>query len=252
MSVEVHDGAAALASAVAGELIQRLVAAQTRGVVPEVGLTGGSVAEKIHGELGRIGPSSDVDWTRVQFWWGDERYVAADSPDRNARPARAAFLDVVGADPARVHEAPATDSGLSLADAAAAYGEEVRSHGSGGFEVLMLGVGPDGHVASLFPGHPALDVADQVAVAVPDSPKPPPERISLTFGALERSRAIFFVVSGEEKADAVARALAPAGTPGATVHQTPARGVTGLPATPDHPAATDVIWFLDRPAASAL
>ncbi|MGZ5400514.1 MAG: 6-phosphogluconolactonase [Nocardioides sp.] len=252
MSVEVHDDAAALASAVAGELIQRLVAAQTRGVVPEVGLTGGSVAEKIHAELGRIGPGSDVDWTRVGFWWGDERYVAADSPDRNARPARAAFLDVVGADPARVHEAPATDSGLSLADAAAAYGEEVRSHGSGGFEVLMLGVGPDGHVASLFPGHPALDVADQVAVAVPDSPKPPPERISLTFGALERSRAIFFVVSGEEKADAVARALAPAGTPGATVHQTPARGVTGLPATPDHPAATDVIWFLDRPAASAI
>ena len=245
MTVEVHESAEALAAAVAGELIQRLVVAQARGEVPQVGLTGGSIAEKIHAELGRIGPDSDVDWSQVGFWWGDERYVAADSPDRNARSARAVFLDVVGADPAHVHEAPATDSGLSLADAAASYGAEVREHGSGAFEVLMLGVGPDGHVASLFPGHPALDVADQVAVAVPDSPKPPPERISLTFGALTRSRAIFFVVSGAEKADAVARTLAPDGTPGATVHDTPARGVTGLP-------GTDTRWFLDHPAASAL
>ena len=251
MTVTVHDNATALASAVAGELIRRLVAAQARGEVPQVGLTGGSIAEKIHTELGRIGPGSGVDWSQVVFWWGDERYVAADSPDRNARSARASFLDVVGADQAMVHEAPATDSGLSLVDAAAAYAEEIREFGSGGFEVLMLGIGPDGHVASLFPGHPALDVDDQIAVAVPDSPKPPPQRISLTFGALERCRTIFFVVSGEEKADAVARAHAPDGTPGATVHDTPARGVTGLPATPDHPA-TDLIWFLDRPAASAL
>ena len=88
---------------------------------------------------------------------------------------------------------------------------------------------------------PALDVDDRVAVAVPDSPKPPPERISLTFAAIERSRAIYFVVSGEEKADAVARALAEEGT----VHATPARGVTGGP-------DTDVTWFLDRPAASRL
>ena len=115
----------------------------------------------------------------------------------------------------------------------------------------MLGVGPDGHVASLFPGHPALDVDDQVAIAVHDSPKPPPERITLSFGAFERSRAVFFVVSGAEKADAVARALAPAGSPGATVHETPARGITGIPATADHPA-TELTWFLDRPAASAL
>jgi len=240
VTVEVHDDAAALASAVAGELIQRLVAAQARGEVPQVGLTGGSIAEKIHAELGRLGPDSGVDWTQVVFWWGDERYVAADSPDRNARSARALFLDVVGADPAHVHEAPATDSGLSLDEAAASYGEAVRELASGAFEVLMLGVGPDGHVASLFPGHPALDVTDRVAVAVPDSPKPPPERITLTFGALERSRAIFFVVSGAEKADAVARALAPGGS----VHETPARALT-------HTAA-DEIWFLDRPAASAL
>ena len=250
-TVEVHADGKALAAAVAGEVLRRLASAQARGEVPNVGLTGGSIAEAIHAELGRRGPAADVDWSRVVFWWGDERYVAADSPDRNARAARDSFLDVVGADPAHVHEAPATDSGLSLAEAAASYGETVRREGSGAFEILMLGVGPDGHVASLFPGHPALDVDDQVAIAVPDSPKPPPERITLSFSAFERSRAIFFVVSGAEKADAVARALAPDGSPGATVHDTPARGVTGLPASPDHPA-TELTWFLDRPAASHL
>ncbi len=250
-TVEVHADPDALAVSVAHAVLRRLESAQARGDVPQVALTGGSIAEKIHVQLGRLGPDSGVDWSRVGVWWGDERYVAADSDDRNAGSARRLFLDVVGVDPAHVHEAPATESGLSLAEAAAAYGAEVRAHASGTFEVLMLGLGPDGHVASLFPGHPALDVEDQIAVAVPDSPKPPPERISLTFGALDRSRAVFFVVSGEEKAEAVARALAEEGAPGATVRETPARGVTGLPATPDR-SATDIVWFLDPPAASAL
>lgn len=243
MTVEVHDNAGALAAAAAGGLISKLIAAQARGEVPQVGLTGGSIAEEIHAELGRIGPDSDVDWTQVVFWWGDERYVAADSPDRNARSARAAFLDVVGADPAHVHEAPATDSGLSLIDAAASYGEEIRRYGSDGFEVLMLGVGPDGHVASLFPRHPALDVDDQVAVAVPDSPKPPPKRISLTFAALNRSRSIHLIASGEAKAAAVASALAEDGD----VHDTPARGITGGAEVP-----CEIRWLLDRAAASHL
>ena len=242
VQVEVHDDAAALATTVAGELVRRLLDAQARGEVPQVGLTGGSIAERIHAELGRIGTRSDVDWSRVVFWWGDERFVAADSEERNARAARSDFLDVVGADPAHVHEAPATDSGLSLDEAAAAYGQEVREHGAGSFEVLMLGVGPDGHVASLFPGHPALDVEDQVAVGVPDSPKPPPERITLTFAALNHARTVFFVVSGEEKAGAVVRALAGDGAPGASVHETPARGIT----------VAEQVWFLDRPAASGL
>ena len=244
MSVEVHPDAATLATAVAGEVVRRVEDAQARGEVPHVGLTGGSIAVRIHEEIGRIGPDSEVDWSRVVFWWGDERYVDRDSDERNARSARSGFLDALGVDPAHVHEAPSLDSGLSLDAAAAAYGQEVREHGAGEFEVLMLGVGPDGHVASLFPGHPALAVDDTVAVGVPDSPKPPPARITLTFPALRRSRAVFFVVSGEEKADAVSRALAEEGT----VEETPARGV--VEPGPDSPA--EVTWFLDRPAASLL
>ena len=103
----------------------------------------------------------------------------------------------------------------------------------------MLGVGPDGHVASLFPGFPQLDVTDQIAVGVTDSPKPPPERISLTFSALNRARSVWFLVSGDEKADAVARALAE----GTDLHDIPAAGVTGTEET---------IWFLDRDSASHL
>lgn len=235
--VRVHAGADQLAQAVARDLIAVLVEVQTQGRVPQVGLTGGSIADRIHAELGRVGPESGVDWGRVAFWWGDERYVAADSDDRNAGAARELFLDRVGAAPRHVHEAPATDSGLILDTAAAAYGEEMREHGTGSFDVLMLGIGPDGHVASLFPGHAALDVADRPAVGVPDSPKPPPQRISLTFGALNRSRQVWFVASGDSKADAVARALAPEGD----LHDTPARGITA-------PAR----WYLDQAAAELL
>jgi 6-phosphogluconolactonase len=237
--IEVHVDAADLATAAAGELIARLEDAQARGEEPQIGLTGGNIADDVHRELARMAPDSDVDWGRVVVWWGDERFVAPDSSDRNAVQAKAAFLDAVPLDPAKVHPMPSTADAPDVDAAAAAYADELQAHGSGEFEVLMLGVGPDGHVASLFPGHPQLDVTDKVAVGVTDSPKPPPERVSLTFPTLNRSRSVWFLVSGEGKADAVARALA-AGT---DVHDTPAAGVTG---------ELETIWFLDRESASRL
>ena len=248
--IEVLEDADALARTVAGALLARLVSAQADGTVPQIALTGGGIAERLHAELGRLGPDSGVDWRRVEFWWGDERYVAGDSRDRNALDARRAFLDRVSVPPTLVHEVPATDHADTVDDAAAAYARELATQGSGVFDVVMLGLGPDGHVASLFPGHPALDVDDHLTVAVTDSPKPPPERVSLTLGALNRARAIWFLVAGEEKADAVARALAPDGD----LRDTPARGITGIPDTPDSPdspgsPATEIVWFLDPPAA---
>ena len=218
--IEVHVDAADLATSAAGELITRLEDAQARGEEPHIGLTGGSIATAVHQELGRMGPGSGVDWSRVVVWWGDERFVAPDSEDRNAREARELFLDRLPFDPAKVHEMPSTADAGSVDEAAAAYSAELREHGAGAFEVLMLGVGPDGHVASLFPGSPQLDVDDEVAVGVTGSPKPPPERVSLTFGALNRSRCVWFLVNGEGKAGAVAQALA-AGT---DVARHPGRG----------------------------
>ena len=234
--VEVHDDAAAVATAVAGELLSRLADAQASGHEPQIALTGGSIAEAVHREIARLTPGTEVDWTRVGVWWGDERFVEPGSEDRNARGARAAFLDAVGA--TVVHEMPSTDDAADVAAGAAAYADRLREHGGGELEIVMLGVGPDGHVASLFPGHPQLD-SDDVAVSVTDSPKPPPERISLTFPALNRSRSVWLLVSGDGKAEAVAAALAAEGD----VHATPARGVQGQ---------EDTVWFLDRAAASRL
>jgi 6-phosphogluconolactonase len=225
--------AEALAAAVATRLLRRLAAVQSAGAMPAIALTGGGVAAKLYREVARRSPAG-VDWSHVDVWWGDERFVPADDPERNARQAREALLDHVAVDPARVHPMPAAGS-LSLDDAAAAYGREVREHGSGRFDVMLLGMGPDGHVASLFPGHSALDVDDRVAVAVRDSPKPPPERISLTYDALNRSGCVWFVVTGEQKSAAVRAALG-----GADLHTIPAAGVRGHDET---------VWFLDEAAA---
>jgi 6-phosphogluconolactonase len=235
--VEVQPDAAVLATAVAGELLSRLADTQAAGHVPQIALTGGGIAEAVHRELARLSPGSDVDWSRVVVWWGDERFVPGGSADRNAGDARAALLDPVGA--TQVHEVPSSDDAADVRAAAAAYSVELREHGSDEFDVVMLGLGPDGHVASLFPGHPALDVDDEIAVGITDSPKPPPERVSLTFAALNRTRSVWFLVSGEQKAGAVAGALSPDGD----LHQIPARGVAGREET---------IWFLDHDAASAL
>ena len=235
-----HDTDDELAAAVAARLSARLAEVQAEGRVPQIGLTGGTIAVSIHKAVVQASKDAGVDWSKVVVWWGDERFLPADDPERNARQARDALLDHVPVDESLVHEIPASDSGCADVDvAAASYAQELREHGAGEFDVLMLGVGPDGHCASLFPGKPQLDVDDAIAVGVTDSPKPPPHRVSLTFPALNRSREVWFVVAGDGKADAVAKAL----SPDADVHDTPAAGVHGSHST---------TWFLDPGSASKL
>ena len=241
LELKVLSDPAELAAAVADRFLQRVAAAQGRGEEPHVALTGGTIAHAVHQQIALRAEGYDVDWSRVVFWWGDERFVAPDSPERNALDARAVFLDVVGAD--QVHEMPSTAGAPDVASAASAYSDLLRSSGGREFDLVMLGMGPDGHVASLFPGFPQLDV-DAIALPVTGSPKSPPERVSLTFAAMNRTRAAWFLVTGAEKADAVHRALADSGD----VHVTPARGIS--PAPLDGAGAT--IWFLDLAAASLL
>ena len=235
----------ALAATVAARLVDTLARVQASGAVPSIALTGGTIADKIHEALAdsQQDPSEEaprVDWGRVDVWFGDERYVPADDADRNEGQAARALLDHLPFDRARLHPMPASDAGFAtLDDAATAYEAELRAQGGGQFDVVMLGLGPDGHVASLFPGFAQLDVEDRIAVGVTDSPKPPPERISLTYPALNRTREVWFVVSGEGKADAVAQALAE----GTDRHDIPAVGVHGLERT---------VWFMDDAAASRL
>ena len=157
------------------------------------------------------------------FWFGDERFVAPDSPDRNALQAREAFLDAVGADPANVHDMPSTADAADVDAGAAAYAETLRTHGGGEFDIVMLGIGPDGHIASLFPGFPQLDV-DDIAVGVTGSPKPPPERISLTFACLNRAKSVWFLVSGDGQGRR--RRPAPSAAPTATTSPPPASPAT--------------------------
>ncbi|MDT9592446.1 6-phosphogluconolactonase [Nocardioides zeae] len=233
---DVLPDAERLAAAVATALLEHLGALQADGRTPHVVLTGGTVADLVHREVARLAPDSSVDFADVVFWFGDERFVAPDSEDRNERQARQAFLDAVGA--TQVHAVPSSATASSVEEAAEVYAATLREHGPDEIDVVMLGVGPDGHVASLFPDHPQLFEVGVDVVAVRDSPKPPPERVSLTFPALQRSTEVWFLVSGEGKADAVARALA-----GDEVRATPAAGVRGRRRTR---------WWLDRAAASRL
>lgn len=232
--VEILPDPESVASVVAERFLQRVAAAQARGEEPQVALTGGTVARLVHRAIASRAAQHPIDWTRIAFWFGDERFVEAASPDRNAVQARVDFLDAVGA--TRVHEIPSSDAATSASEAADQYGAKLRAEGSGEFDLVMLGMGPDGHVASLFPGYPQLEVDDTVAVAVPDSPKPPAERVSLTFAALNRSRAVWFVVTGVEKAAATQRAWAYAGS----VEETPARGISG----------PSITWYVDQAAAN--
>jgi 6-phosphogluconolactonase len=233
--VLVLDSPDAVATTMAARLVERLTAIQADGRVPSVVLTGGTIAKKLHRAVADAGEK--VDWSRVDFWFGDERYVPADDPERNAGQAAETMLDRLPVDPARVHVMPASDGefGDDVEAAAAAYAAEL---GGTTFDVLMLGMGPDGHCASLFPGHPALDLTGSV-VAVHGSPKPPPVRISLTMDTLGRADEVWFVASGAEKAPAVRDALAD----GADVRAVPAAGPRGRRHTQ---------WFVDEAAASLL
>ncbi|WP_229054143.1 6-phosphogluconolactonase [Aeromicrobium sp. Leaf350] len=224
----VDDAAATLAQA----LETRLALLQTGGVVPRVALTGGTIANDAYRLLGA---NPDVDWTRVDLWWGDERFVPEGHADRNDQQAREAFLDRLEVPDERIHAAPAHGCDLSLAEAADAYAATLPD----AFDVVLLGVGPDGHVASLFPGFEQLDEVERRAVEVFGSPKPPAERISLTFPTLNAADAVWFVASGDGKAEAIARALAPEGS----VHETPARGVRGR---------AETAWIVDAAAASRI
>lgn len=220
----------ALAVEVARRFLTLLTALQDEGRRPQVALTGGTFAQVLYEEVARQSAQASVDWTAVDFWWGDERFVPPDSPDRNAAQARAAFLDEVGA--TRVHEMPTSNSACSPEEGARAYEAQVRSADADRFDLVLLSMGPDGHVASLFPGSPQAAVTNRIAVGVTGSPKPPPERITLTFEALNRSDRIWIFASdsdaGGAKEEAFSRAKA----------NDPA-----IPATQVH-GAVETIWFV--------
>jgi 6-phosphogluconolactonase len=244
--VVVHRDAALLARAVAARLVTRLVDCQSARGAASVVLTGGRVGGAVLEEL-RDNPARDaVDWRRLDVWWGDERFLPSGHPDRNETQARHALLDSVTLDPARVHPMPAAGGpdGEDAEGAAERYAAELRAatrpedHGDvPAFDVLLLGVGPDGHVASIFPESPAA-YDERPVVAVRGAPKPPPTRLTLTFGAVNSATEVWPVAAGAEKAPIIGLALGGAGRV-----QVPAAGVAGRRRT---------LWLLDRAAAAGL
>jgi 6-phosphogluconolactonase len=231
-----------VARAAAARLIVALVDAQAARGSASVVLTGGGVGGKTLRAV-RDDPARDaVDWAEVDVWWGDERWLPAGDPERNDQQAEDALLSAVPVDRDRVHPFPTAD-GRFAGDpeaAAAAYAAELAGAGTGAvpaFDVLLLGVGEEGHVASIFPDSPAARATDPV-VAVHDCPKPPPTRLSLTFPAIATATEVWLLTAGAAKADAVAQALA-----GAAPLDVPAAGARGRAATR---------WLLDREAAAKL
>jgi 6-phosphogluconolactonase len=238
--VVVHATADLLAKAAAARLVTRLVDAQAARGVASIVLTGGRVGGAVLREL-RDNPARDaVDWSRVDIWWGDERWLPIGDAERNDRQAQDALLGSVPVDPARVHPFPAADGHFAGdPDAAAvAYAEELDAAGPPRFDVLLLGVGEEGHVASIFPESPAAQETRTVVASVHDCPKPPPTRLTMTFPAINGATEVWLMAAGAEKADAVARALG-----GATGLEVPAAGVHGT---------TRTRWLLDTAAASKL
>ncbi|MGL5930367.1 MAG: 6-phosphogluconolactonase [Dermatophilaceae bacterium] len=236
--VVIHPGKAELADAAAARLVVALIDAVAARGVAQVVLTGGSMGSALVEAVTRVPGRVALDWSRVRVWWGDERYLPAGSTDRNDVQNEHAGLGSLGLDPNHVHRVPGPDASASAEESAARYGADLRAHGRDGFDVVLLGVGPDGHVASLFPHHPAAATTGALAVAVHDSPKPPPVRVSLTRECLERSSEVWFVVGGADKADAVRR-----GVTGASFDTTPAAHVHGTERT---------LWLLDADAATGL
>jgi len=242
--VIVHPDAAVLAQAAAARLLTRLVDVQSHRSPVHLVLTGGTVGIATLAAVAASPVRDAVDWSQVHVWWGDERFVADGDDDRNETQARGALLDALGdALPAQnVHAMPALSADVPTPEASAeAYAATLREHADEGadapaFDVLLLGMGPDGHVASLFPGHEALGVTGVATVGVHGSPKPPPLRVSLTFEAIRGAREVWVVAAGAEKADAVASALA-----SVPVDTTPAAGALGTERT---------LWLVDAAAAA--
>ena len=234
-----------LAASAAARLVTRLVDAQSARGWASVVLTGGRTGNAVLAHL-RDSPARDaVDWSRVDLYWGDERFLPAGDPERNETQAREALLDALNVPAERVHPIEPSDGrfGDDPDAAAQAYAELLAAaarpedHGSvPTFDVCMLGVGEEGHTASIFPDSPAVHETERTVVAVRNCPKPPPTRVSLTLPAIRRSAEVWLMTAGGAKAAPVAMALGGAGEVAI-----PAAGARGRRRT---------LWLLDLTAAA--
>jgi 6-phosphogluconolactonase len=190
----------------AARLVAQRLAEQARAG-GHVVLTGGSTPRRAY----EIAAELEPDWSRVELWWGDERCVSQDDERSNYGMTKAALLDRLAVEPAAVHRMRGE---LGRDAGADEYARELT--GVSTFDLVLLGLGPDGHIASLFPDFPTLGVTDCDALGSEAGHEPFVDRISMTLPRLCATRELLFLVAGDDKADAVSRAFA-----GEPSHETP-------------------------------
>lgn len=241
----VHRDKELMAQAAAARLITKIVDAQSARGNASVALTGGRNGNGLLAALAAQPARDAVDWGRLDIWWSDERFLPDGDPERNATQARAALLDSLPLDIGKIHEMPASDGPYEPEAAAEVYAAQLADAAEAAeralvpsFDVLLLGVGPDTHVASLFPGLPGVRESERTVIAVHEAPKPPPTRLSLTLPAIRAAREVWLLAAGEDKAEAARLALS-----GADEAQAPAAGAYGRERT---------LWLMDTAAAAEL
>ncbi|MFT4135254.1 6-phosphogluconolactonase [Microbacterium sp.] len=227
-----------LAASVAARFLRLVAARLADADLVHVALAGGTAATSVLRAVGVQPGRADVDWSRVHVWWTDESLASRDSGVRDEKRGRAALMDQLALPDGNVHAMAASGD---LDRAAVDYAAELSRFGDGdqpwpSFDVCLLGVGADGHIASLFPDRGEIQVVDRSVVAVRDAPMPPPERLSLTRPVINSSREVWMVLTGSDKAPALGLALA-----GASYQSVPAAGAKGRERT---------LLFVDRAAAA--
>lgn len=223
-----------LTEATAERLMHRLIELQAAQDGPvRLCLTGGRIANRIYEAFADLVEDAPLDRSRIEIWWSDERFVPTEDPERHAGLTLSILARTLPMIASLTHPMPAAD-GIADNDAsAAAYAKEL---GDTRFDITLLGMGVDGHVASIFPDHPSFGEQAHSVIGVSDAPMGPPSRISMTVGTLNRSHEVWYLVAGQDKAEAVAASVA--GEP-----SIPAGVVRGTDTT---------LWLLDRAAAARL
>jgi 6-phosphogluconolactonase len=228
----------ALADEAARRCAALALAAQAAGRRFTVALSGGSTPRALYERLAQAPYEGEIDWSNVHVFWGDERLVPPDDAESCFRMARETLLAHVPIPAANIYPVPTV--GGTAEDAARAYAETVAAVLGGEvprFELILLGMGPDGHTASIFPGHPeAVSPSDALVIPVYNSPKPPPTRVSFSYRLINAAANVIFLVAGADKAATLREVL---------------RGPLDrrrLPAQGVRPEEGSLVWLVDAVA----
>lgn len=228
-----HDELDQLVDDIAEALTRTVLELQKSQEVVNIGLSGGVTANRVYERFAEVAPNRGMRSESIRLWWSDDCFLPTSDPQRNALQALAILARTLPISRTETHPMPGSDGQDDPDEAAFAY---ARDLGETVLDICLLGLGTDGHVAGLFPGRVPSDASSSQVVGITDAPSGCPERISLSYAALNRCERIWVVASGEHKAEALARSLAK---------------------DPDSPASHldprgELVWWIDEDAALAL